>query len=257
MAEPYSHPGSAQVYDAVYAEHHPYAGGAATVLEFVRKAGDGRDPKSMSLLDVGCGTGRHLELLAGEFGSVAGLDLSEVQLAAAAERLGPGIPLYHGDMLALGSVLGARPGAGRPASFDVMLCLHSSIAYLAGAEELTTAIGEMAGLLAPGGTLIVEPWLRPDAYRSFGVITYFIDRPDLKVARMCLSDREGDVSVLDMHHLVARPDGIEHYVEEHRLRMFTEAEFERAFRAAGLGARFDPDGIDTVGRGLWVAGKPA
>ncbi len=185
MAEPYSHPGSAQVYDAVYAEHHPYAGGAATVLELVRKAGDGRDPKSMSLLDVGCGTGRHLELLAGEFGSVAGLDLSEVQLAAAAERLGPGIPLYHGDMLALGSVLGARPGAGRPASFDVMLCLHSSIAYLAGAEELTTAIGEMARLLAPGGTLIIEPWLRPDAYRSFGVITYFIDRPDLKVARMC------------------------------------------------------------------------
>ena len=58
MAEPYSHPGSAQVYDAVYAQHHPYAGGAATVLELVRKAGDGRDPKSMSLLDVGCGTGR-------------------------------------------------------------------------------------------------------------------------------------------------------------------------------------------------------
>lgn len=257
MAEPYSHPGSAQVYDAVYAEHHPYAGGAATVLEFVRKAGDGRDPKSMSLLDVGCGTGRHLELLAGEFGSVAGLDLSEVQLAAAAERLGPDIPLYHGDMLALGSVLGARPGAGQAASFDVMLCLHSSIAYLAGAEELTTAIGEMAGLLAPGGTLIIEPWLRPDAYRSFGVITYFIDRPDLKVARMCLSDREGDVSVLDMHHLVARPDGIEHYVEGHRLRMFTEAEFDGAFRAAGLEARFDPDGIDAVGRGLWVAGKPA
>jgi hypothetical protein len=138
-----------------------------------------------------------------------------------------------------------------------MLCLHSSIAYLAGAEELTTAIGEMAGLLAPGGTLIIEPWLRPDAYRSFGVITYFIDRPDLKVARMCLSDREGDVSVLDMHHLVARPDGIEHYVEGHRLRMFTEAEFDRAFRAAGLEARFDPDGIDAVGRGLWVAGKPA
>ena len=38
--------------------------------------------------------------------------------------------------------------------------------------------------------------------------------------------------------------------------MFTEAEFDRAFRAAGLEARFDPEGIDTVGRGLWVAGKP-
>jgi SAM-dependent methyltransferase len=256
MAEPYSHPGSAQVYDAVYAEHHPYAGGAAKVLEVVRQAGDGRDPTSMSLLDVGCGTGRHLELLAGEFGSVAGVDLSEVQLAAAAERLGPGIPLYHGDMLALGSVVGDRPRAGQAPTFDVILCLHSSIAYLASAGELTTAIGEMARLLAPGGMLIIEPWLRPDTYRSFGVITYFIDRPDLKVARMCVSDREGDVSVLDMHHLVGRPEGIEHYVEAHRLRMFSEAEFDRAFRVAGVEARFDPDGIDTVGRGLWVARKP-
>jgi SAM-dependent methyltransferase len=256
MAEPYSHPGSAQVYDAVYAKHHPYATGADRVLELVRHSGGGRDPKSMALLDVGCGTGRHLELLAGEFGSVAGVDLSEVQLAAAVERLGPDVPLYQGDMLALGSIVANGSGADRAASFDVIICLHSSIAYLSSTEDLTTAIGEMARLLAPGGTLIIEPWLRPEAYRSFGVITYFIDNPDLKVARMCISEREGDVSVLDMHHLVARPEGIEHYVEGHRLRMFAEADFDRAFGAVGIAAHFDPGGLDAVGRGLWVASKP-
>jgi SAM-dependent methyltransferase len=257
MTEPYSHPGSAQVYDAVYAKDHDYAGGAATILELVRQAGDGRDPKSMSLLDVGCGTGRHLEQLAGEFASVAGVDLSEVQLAAAIDRLGPGIPLYHGDMLDLGSIVGRDAGAGRAASFDVVICLHSSIAYLSSTHELTTAIGEMARLLTPGGTLIIEPWLRPDAYRSFGIVTYSVDDPDLKVARMCMPVREDDVSVLDMHHLVARPNGIEYYVEAHRLRMFSEADFDRAFSAAGVVARFDPGGLDAVGRGLWIASKPA
>jgi SAM-dependent methyltransferase len=256
MAEPYSHPGSAQVYDAVYAKDHDYAGGAATLLELVRQAGGGRDPRSMSLLDVGCGTGRHLEQLAGEFASVAGVDLSEVQLAAAIDRLGPGIALHQGDMLALGSLVGAGAAAGRAPSFDVIICLHSSIAYLSSTDELTTAIGEMARLLTPGGALMIEPWLRPDAYRSFGVVTYFVDDPDLKVARMCIPGREDDVSVLDMHHLVARPDGIEYYVEAHRLRMFTEANFDEAFRAAGVVARFDPDGLDAVGRGLWVASKP-
>jgi SAM-dependent methyltransferase len=257
MAQPYSHPGSAQVYDAVYAKDHDYAGGAATVVELVRQEGNGRDPKSMSLLDVGCGTGRHLEQLIGEFASVAGVDLSPVQLAAATDRLGPDVPLHHGDMLALGSILGAGLGAREVATFDVMICLHSSIAYLSSTKELTTAIGEMARLLSPGGTLIIEPWLRPDAYRSFGVVTYFVNDPDLKVARMCIPGREDNVSVLDMHHLVARPDGIEYYVEAHRLRMFTEADFDRAFRAAGVVARFDPDGLDAVGRGLWVARKPA
>jgi SAM-dependent methyltransferase len=257
MTEPYSHPGSAQVYDAVYAKDHPYAAGAAKVLEIVRQAGVDPDPKSMSLLDVGCGTGRHLELLAGEFGSVAGVDLSEVQLAAAVDRLGPGIPLHHGDMLELGSIFGVGAGAARTPSFDVIICLHSSIAYVSSADELITAIGEMARLVAPRGTLIIEPWLTPDAYRSFGVVTYSVNEPDLKVARMCIPGRKDNVSVLDMHHLVARPDGIEHYVEAHRLHMFTEAEFERAFRATEMAARFDPDGFDAVGRGLWIASKSA
>ena len=132
MAQPYSHPGSAQVYDAVYAKDHDYAGGAAKVLELARQAGDGRDPKSMSLLDVGCGTGRHLEQLAGEFASVAGVDLSEVQLAAAVDRLGPGIPLLHGDMLALGSIVRAGTRAATalvrrhnlPAQFHRLLVEH-------------------------------------------------------------------------------------------------------------------------------------
>jgi SAM-dependent methyltransferase len=257
MAQPYSHPGSAQVYDAVYAKDHDYAGGAAKVLELVRQEGNGRDPKSLSLLDVGCGTGRHLEQLAGEFASVAGVDLSQVQLAAAIDRLGPGIPLHQGDMLALGSIVGSEPTAGGTATFDVIICLHSSIAYLSSSDDLTTAIGEMAALLPPGGTLIIEPWLRPETYRSFGVVTYSVNEPDLKVARMCIPGREDDLSVLDMHHLVARPDGIEYYVEAHRLRLFTEADFDRAFRAAGVVARFDPDGLDAVGRGLWIASKPA
>lgn len=257
MAQPYSHPGSAEVYDAVYAKDHDYAGGAAKVLELVRQASGGEDPKSMSLLDVGCGTGRHLEQLAGEFASVAGVDLSEVQLAAAVDRLGPGIPLRQGNMLVLGSIVRAGADSGEAASFDVIICLHSSIAYLSSTDELITAIGEMARLLKPGGTLMIEPWLRPDAYRSFGIVTYSVNDPDLKVARMCIPGREDNVSVLDMHHLVARPDGIDYYVEAHRLRMFTEADFDRAFRAAGVVARFDPDGLDAVGRGLWIAGKPA
>jgi SAM-dependent methyltransferase len=257
MTEPYSHPGSAQVYDAVYAKDHDYAGGAAKVLKLVRQAGDGRDPKSMSLLDVGCGTGRHLEQLAGEFASLVGVDQSEVQLAAAIDRLGPLIPLYQGDMLALGSIVGTDGGAGVAASFDVIICLFSSIAYLASGDELTAAIGEMARLLAPGGTLMIEPWLRPDVDRSFGVLTYFANDADLKVARMCIPRREDDVLVLDHHHLVARPDGIEYYLEAHRLRMFSEADFESAFRAAGVVARFDLDGLDAVGRGLWIATKPA
>ena len=55
-----------------------------------------RVPHASSLLDVGCGTGRHLEYLRSHY-EVAGVDISEQLLAQARKRL-PGVPLYLGDL---------------------------------------------------------------------------------------------------------------------------------------------------------------
>ena len=61
-----------------------------------------RNPSARTLLDVACGTGKHLEVLQHEF-EVEGLDLDGDLLAIARERLGPAVPLYQGDMLASSS----------------------------------------------------------------------------------------------------------------------------------------------------------
>jgi hypothetical protein len=141
--------------------------------------------------------------------------------------------------------------------FDIIISLFSSVACLTSKDELTTVIADMAGLLCAGGILLIEPWVRPDAYPAMPIITYSVDKPDLKVARMCIPQREENVTLLDMHHLVARPDGIEYYMEAHRLYMFTDGDFIDAFQAADLVGRFDPSGFDTVGRGMWIATKPS
>ena len=71
-----------------------------------------------------------------------------------------------------------------------------------------------------------------------------------RVVRMTHASVEGNVSVMEMHHLVGTPSGIRHLVDTHRLTLFTAAEYEAAFRAAGLGCDIDRPG--PFGRGALI-----
>lgn len=101
------------LYDAAGKDH---AAEAAALLERVTAA-LGRTPASW--LDVACGTGRHLEAVAGTVPEVVGLDLSEAMLDVARARLGPRVELDIGDQRDF--------DLGR--TFDVVTSLFSSVAY--------------------------------------------------------------------------------------------------------------------------------
>jgi hypothetical protein len=76
---------------------------------------------------------------------------------------------------------------------------------------------------------------------------------DLKLCRQAVTEVIGDISAFDMHWLVARRDGqVEHFVERHELRLYTSETMRAALEAAGLEARFEPDGLMPK-RGLWIA----
>jgi ubiquinone/menaquinone biosynthesis C-methylase UbiE/DNA-binding HxlR family transcriptional regulator len=96
-------------------------------------------------LDLGTGTGRMLELLAGRYRAGLGVDLSHDMLAAAraalAER-GVVAQLRHGDLYAL----------NLPAARFDLVTLHQVLHYL---DEPTRALREAARVLKPGGRLLV------------------------------------------------------------------------------------------------------
>jgi SAM-dependent methyltransferase len=192
-----------------------------------------------TLLDVGCGTGRHLELLRERY-RVEGLDINPVMLAAARARC-PGVEFHEADMADFSF----------EHRFDVITCLFSAIAYVRTEERLRAATRAMRRHLNPGGLLLVEPWFTPEAYWTGTITANQVDEEDLKIAWMYTSEREGSLSVLDMHYLIGRPTGIECVRERQELGLFTEEQHLDAFRAAGLEARFEPEGL--FGRGLYVA----
>lgn len=96
-------------------------------------------------LDLGTGTGRMLELLAGRYRRGLGIDLSHDMLAAARAQLaerGVTAQLRHGDLYAL------PLASGR---FD-LVTLHQVLHYL---DEPARALRETARVLRPGGRLLV------------------------------------------------------------------------------------------------------
>jgi len=227
----------AEYYDALYA-FKDYSDEADKLHQFIRK---NKHSSGETLLDVACGTGQHLFHLKNHY-QVEGLDLNPKMLKIARQRCADAT-FHQGDMLDF--------DLGR--SFDVVTCLFSSIGYAKNVSELNQAISNMARHLSPGGVLLIEPWLGPEEYKVSGPYALFVDEPELKIARMNISEAKDGVAIINMHHLVARPEGIEYFVEHHELTLFTDAQYRQAIEASGLGYAIDSHGL--TGRSLLIGRK--
>jgi SAM-dependent methyltransferase len=196
-------------------------------------------PSAVTLLDVGCGTGKHLEYLSRDY-RVEGLDINEEMLQVARRRC-PGIMFYQADM--------TQFSLGR--TFDVVTCLFSAIAYVRTVDRLQKAIAAMASHLSTGGLLVVEPWIDSQRYRVGEVVANFVNDPELKIAWMYLQEIVDRVSVFNIHYLVGTPAGITQFAEKHEMGLFTHAEYVAAFERCGFSVQYDPEGL--FRRGLYIA----
>lgn len=227
---------TAVYYDRLYAAvGKDYAAEAQNLKAIIagRRRSDGS-----ALLDVACGTAAHAVHLADDF-EITGIDLEQTMIELAKERCPKGTFLA-GDMRDF----------DLQRTFDVVICLFSSIGFMKTKADLDAAIGNMARHLEPGGVLLVEPWITPDNFTGGFSQVVSIDEPELKVARVTRSDREGDLSILDMQYLIATPDRLEHIAERYELGLFTEEEYLAAFKRAGLEVELDPKGL--MDRGLLI-----
>jgi SAM-dependent methyltransferase len=227
---------SARVYDALL-RHKDYAAASERVHDIVRRLAS----DATSLLDVGCGTGQHLQHL-GRYYRAEGIDLSPEMLAIARERC-PATPLHQI------SLVDFRLGR----CFDVVTCLFGSIGYTVTNDNLQRAVRSMAVHLDPGGICIIEPWITPERFVSGRLVFDSANDPDLKVARMYVARAVDRVSVFESNYLVATSEGVTHFAERQELGLFTDEEYRLAFTRAGLDV-VDSSG-DLFGYGLYVCVK--
>jgi ubiquinone/menaquinone biosynthesis C-methylase UbiE len=224
------------IYDRIYS-FKDYGREAAVLVRIIRK----HHPSAGSLLDVACGTGRHLEHLAREF-SCDGADIMP-QFCRIARLRNPKCRIYRADMRDLGI----------PRRYDAVVCLFSSIGYARTTAGLAKALSSMARVLRPGGILVVEPWFTPSSWKPGTVHAVHVEEPHLVISRLSTSRIRGRVSVIEMQYLVGSPRGTRHFTEIHRLGLFTIAEMKAAFAKAGLEVTWDKAGL--TGRGLYIGRK--
>lgn len=227
-------------YDAIYeAQGKDYQREAGQIHEVISRH---KRSSGNNLLDVACGTGGHFPYLSAWY-SVEGIDLDWDMLQIARDR-SPDGTFHQGDMVDFNLTK----------EFDAITCLFSAIGYTRASREMKKAIKNMSQHLTRGGVLVVEPWHTPEEWRVGGPHATFVDKPDLKLARINFSEREGDIAIVNFHFLVATEGKVEHFTELHELGLFTEEEYLEAFEGAGLYTTHDADGI--TGRGLYIGVKP-
>lgn len=146
-------------YNLLYRDKD-YAGEAAYVVGLIQK----HLPQAKTILDLGCGTGRHDHLLAQMGFEVTGIDRSTEMLAEAASQ--PSSLTFHqGDLRTV----------RLSATFDVVISLFHVMSYQTTNEELAAAFATARAHLKPGGLFIFDCWYGP------AVLT---DRPAVRVKRL-------------------------------------------------------------------------
>ena len=231
---------SAKYYDAIYASvGKDYPAEAKIVRKFIQKY---KKSDGISLLDVGCGTGVHANLLSKHY-QVEGMDLEPKMLSIARKKY-PKIRFQQGDMV----------NFTLKSKFDILVCLFSAIGHVKTKARLQRTIKIMARHLLPGGVLLVEPWFTPKQWHPGHVFALQVNKPELKIVRMSLSSQKGSISILEFQYLIGTPKGIERDTEILELGLFTKKEYLDAFRLAGLKVVHDSVGLD--GRGLYIGINP-
>jgi SAM-dependent methyltransferase len=222
----------ARYYDAVYS-WRDYAAEVAYLQPLLKGA----------VLDVACGTGTHIALLA-EHHEFTGVDIDPEMLAIARSK-NPGVKFVQGDMATV----------KLERTFDTVTCLFSSIGYMSDEGRLNDALANFARHCAPGGSVLVEPWILRERFQPAALPQAHIGEGEgFRVARMGWAVPQNGRTVVVFHYLVGTVEGIEHFEETHQLGFYSDLQYRAAFKAAGLEVEFDERG--PMGRGLYIGRKP-
>lgn len=153
MAEPWYSAAFGAFYPVLYG--HRDAEEARRCLALLPRLAPLPEVGGASVLDLGCGDGRHLEPLAAAGLAVVGLDLSAPLLRAARSRPGSA-PLVRGDMRTLPFVDGR---------FAAVLSLFTAFGYFGPDGGDRVVVAGIARVLAPGGHWFLD-YLDADRVRA-------------------------------------------------------------------------------------------
>lgn len=141
----------AKFYNLFYKDKD-YAKEAGYIHSLVQKYSK-KDKKDLRLLDLACGTGRHLtELLKIGYANLSGSDIAAPMIEVAkrhAAETGKKIDLYNYSFQESNQV---------PGKFDVVTSMFSAVNYIVSFEDQLKSFRNIHGLLEDDGVFVFDYW---------------------------------------------------------------------------------------------------
>lgn len=219
---------SAHIYDDLYQKSRDYKSQAEQINEWIQE----RNKDATSLLDVACGTGLHLSYLSSNY-EVAGIDLNPEMVEIAKHR-NKNINIHSGDMRDF--------NIGE--SFDVIMCLFSSITYAGNVKGLNRTLKNFVKHSNPNGICIIEPFVTPKLWYDGGLGCKVAESKNKIVVMVDRAGRSERIIHREIVYVIAKPNSMEQIHEEYTFPLFTHKEYESAFRSAGYSVEFNNIGFN-------------
>jgi SAM-dependent methyltransferase len=219
-------------YNLLYKDKD-YIGEADYVRMLIRKY----HANAKTILDLGCGTGRHDLLLAEKGYEVTGVDMSEEMLAVAkahAEAETAPHPALSLDFRQ-GDIREVRCGK----TFDVVLSLFHVVSYQTTNDSLAATFATAKTHLNPNGVFIFDCWYGPAVLTERPVVRIKrLEDREIAVTRIAEPVMHANENVVDVnYHVFVREKSsgnVKELKETHQMRYLFRPEIELLLREAKM-----------------------
>jgi SAM-dependent methyltransferase len=184
--------------------------------------------KNCTILDIGCGTGKHADLLDKQGYKMHGIDISETMLEKAISNYGEKLSFSKGDIR----------NFQIDKTFDVVTSLFHVMSYQTNNEDLEAAFKTVYAHLNPGGYFIFDCWYGPGVMNDPPVVRVKrMKDEDYEIVRIAEPDINYNDSIVDVHYQILIKNLINKQLteihEKHPMRFLFKNEIEL------LAARFN------------------
>ena len=202
----------AQYYDLFFS-HKDYLRETEFIMNIIKT----RLPSAKSILDVGCGTGNHLNLLRDDFRTLYGVDLNPEIIKVA-----------QGKSNKIKYQIGGMNNFSISVKFDVITCLYSVFNYNLTPDKALQTLKNFKKHLNPNGMVIIALYTPHNINEEVGLNLGSDGEIEVAKIDQFIYDPKTHMETSDFLVLLKTSTGIDFKIEKnHQFRIYSPKEFTK------------------------------